>query len=224
MNKDEAFEALTEHWKKRKILGNINALLHWDMEVNMPEKAIGNRAESNALIGMESYREQTSPKIAEALEVLKTPEFYPSLTSNERRMIDLYAHETLKMKLIPPDLFETFIRLTSRAQKSWEKAKTASDFSIFEPDLTELMSLIRAISRIQKDHFQFEEMMDALIDDHERGMRAEDIRRIISAIRPPLVDLVRGISLRIEKGPSPNLSMKSDEQITLCRKVVTACG
>ena len=224
MNKDEAFEALTEHWKKRKILGNINALLHWDMEVNMPEKAIGNRAESNALIGMESYREQTSPKIAEALEVLKTPEFYPSLTSNERRMIDLYAHETLKMKLIPPDLFETFIRLTSRAQKSWEKAKTASDFSIFESDLTELMSLIRAISRIQKDHFQFEEMMDALIDDHERGMRAEDIRRIISAIRPPLVDLVRGISLRIEKDPSPNLSMKSDEQITLCRKVVTACG
>ncbi|HPX97350.1 MAG TPA: hypothetical protein PLO74_04320, partial [Thermotogota bacterium] len=144
MNKDEAFEALTEHWKKRKILGNINALLHWDMEVNMPEKAIANRAESNALIGMESYREQTSPKIAEALEVLKTPEFYPSLTSNERRMIDLYAHETLKMKLIPPDLFETFIRLTSRAQKSWEKAKTASDFSIFESDLTELMSLIRA--------------------------------------------------------------------------------
>jgi len=108
------------------------------MEVKKPEKGIANRAESNPPIGMESNREQTSPDTAEAIAALMTPEIYVTLSSPEQRMIDLYSHETFKKKLIPLDLFKSFVQMTSLAQKSWERAKTASDFSIFQPDLEEL--------------------------------------------------------------------------------------
>lgn len=225
MSKELWMEELRGIWKKRTQYDTAITLLHWDMDVYMPEKGLQATTEALSLLEMQNFETLVSERNGELIQQLKVAAVYESLTPEEQTMLNLFEHEYKKTKIIPPQLYDRFVRVVAQAQKNWQKARQASDFKLFREDLSEILTLLREFAQIYKANFPCEEPLDAFIEDHESGMTAKDIRAVFSRFLNPLVELVEKIR---EKGnPTPNpllFKVKEKTQVNLCHTVLKKMG
>ena len=89
-------------------------------------------------------------------------------------------------------------RTSARAFESWVKARSESDFSIFEPDLTRQIELARR----QAEYFGYEDTpYDALLAGYEPGLKSTDVDRLFAPLRErlvPLLDSLRPVLDRVD--------------------------
>ncbi len=172
----------------------VQAVLGWDQQVLMPERAVTGRAEQFALTATLIHEKETAHEIGRLLEDLGASDDQPSgsaeLSESDRAYVRAFYRDYRQATRIPPELVQRIARVTAVAQSVWAEARKKSDFSLFESNLSEIVDLsIEVADRLGYEDHPY----DALIDQFEPGMTTADIARIFRELREGLVPLVRKI-------------------------------
>ena len=187
----EKLTKLKERLQEIADLRAASAVLGWDQLVNMPEGAAENRGEQIATIENILHTKATSDEIGTLLDDLKDYGSQLDPDSDDARLIKVAKREYDKQTKVPSEFVVKFARETTIGQSVWEKAKSASDFSLFQPNLEKLVALRREYAEFFKP---WDHVYDPLLDDFEPGMKTADVQKIFDVLRTEQVALIKAIS------------------------------
>ncbi len=176
------YKTLLARAKEIALVDSATALLNWDEETFMPRQALPFRAEQLAYFSGWSHRQFTAPEVGDWIKSCEDHAFAPDSdeATNTREWRRAYDRATK----LPPELVEEFNRATTLARDAWAEARKRSEFAHFQPHLEKLLQL----SRQMADKWGFVECAyDALLDGHERGARASQLKELFAKFRPALV-------------------------------------
>jgi len=166
-------------------------VLGWDQLVNMPEGAAADRGEQIAAMEKILHDKSTSDELGQLLEDLASDVKQMGPDADDRRLVKVAKRNFDKETKVPSDFVTKFARETTIAQSVWEKAKGASDFAMFQPNLERLVEMRRQYADFFKP---WDHVYDPLLDDFEPGMKTSEVQEIFSKLRPQQVKLIKAIS------------------------------
>jgi len=187
----ENIKLLKEKLAELADLHAASAVLGWDQLVNMPNGAAVDRGEQIATIEKIQHIKSTSDELGQLLDDLA--EYAKGLDpdSDDVRLVKVARRNFDKQAKVPTEYVTEIARESTVAQSVWEKAKSASDFAMFQPNLERLVELKRQYA----DYFKpWDHVYDPLLDDFEPGMKTSEVQEIFNTIRPKQVELIKAIS------------------------------
>ena len=187
----EKLNLLKEKLQEISDIRAASSVLGWDQLVNMPEGAAADRGEQIATIENILHAKATSDEIGQLLEDLKEYGNGLDADSDDARLIKVARRNFDKETKVPAEFVVAFARESTVGQSVWEKAKLASDFSLFQPNLERLVELRREYAEFFKP---WDHVYDPLLDDFEPGMKTAEVQEIFNVLRPEQVELIRAIS------------------------------
>lgn len=223
MDARQAYQEL-ESWSKQiTILGSVAGVLGWDQRVMMPPKATAHRAEQLALLSAIIHQRATDPRIEELLAAVEQSDLVKNPESVEAVNIRQWRREYDRATKLPVELVVEFRRTTALAEKAWEEARAKSQFALFQPHLEKIVPLVREIA----ERLGYEkEPYDALLDEYEQGMTAEEVERLFAPLRTKTPELVA----QIQSAPrQPDTSIlhrhyPREAQERFCRLIAETIG
>jgi carboxypeptidase Taq len=169
-------------------LRQIQNILDWDQNVNMPPGGSEARGQQLATIGRIAHEKATSEEVGKLLEDLKKEGAAPD--SDDAALIRVSSREYDKATRIPGSYVSRQAIAITKAFEAWVEAKNKSDFSIFRPHLEKVVEL-------GQEYISFfppaEHPYDTLLDDYEPGMKTADVKEIFDNLRPKQVKLIKAI-------------------------------
>ena len=188
---EHALKQIRDIDREVTLLNHSAAILGWDQETYMPEKAIEERAEQLAVLGGIIHDKITDPRTGEYLDELGATDANPrgndALPELERDFLRAVYRRYKKNIRLQKRLVVEMSRETSIAQSLWAKARKNSDFSSFAPQLEKIIVLNREKAEmLGYDAHPY----DALLDEYEPGMKTADVRNIFEALEPRLRSIV----------------------------------
>lgn len=190
-------------------LSNAAGLLGWDQQTYMPAGGAGGRAMQLATLSRLAHEKFTSSELGEAIEAAKAEAADLDSDSDEARLVRKTEHDYLKEVKVPSEWVGEYSRVTALAHQDWEKAREKADFSLFKPHLEKIVELRRQYADFFKP---YDHVYDPLLDDFEPGMKAADVDRVFSELRPRQVALVQAIADRGKPVNDSFLHLDYDEQ------------
>jgi len=189
-------------------LNYTQAVLGWDMQVNMPPGGAEDRGELLATLGLIVHERFVTDENARLLEDLRSYSDQLDPDSDDARLIKVTQRMYDKATRTPPRHIAEFARAQVVGQTTWQEAKSKSDFSIFLPHLQRLVELRQEYASF---FAPYDHIYDPLLDDFEPGLKTADVQAIFSVLRSEQVALIKAISSR----PAPKddfLSLEYSEE------------
>jgi carboxypeptidase Taq len=213
-----------EAWSRETaLLSSTIGVLGWDQRVMMPPRAAPHRANQIALLSGMVHQRMTDPRVGEWLDLLEQSELVADPESVEAVNIRQWRRSYDRMTRLPNELVVEFARVTSLAEKAWEEARAHADYARFKPHLTRIVALTREIA----ERLGYEqEPYDALLDEYEQGMTAQQVEQLFAPLRQKTPELVQ----RIRSAPrQPNGSLlhrhyPRPQQEAFCRLIAERLG
>lgn len=187
-SKNSKVQKLLEHYREMSLLGNILAILGWDLNVNLPPKGSEARAHQISLIESLLVDKWLDPEFKFLLE-----EDIDEKTLNET---DRAILRNLKIGgkyyfKVPKKLILEKSELTSKAYVIWSEAKKNNRFKDFQPLLQKLIETERLIA----GHLEYKKnSYDALLDLYEPGLTYEFTDELFRSLQPTLTKLLNRIT------------------------------
>jgi len=199
-------------------LEGIRSVLSWDQQTYMPQgSAAGRSRQMSTLAGM-THELSVDPALKKLVDELAAKDLKDPW---QKKNVALSSKSLEKKSKLSKEFVIEMSEVVSRAFQSWVKAKSAEDFSIFEPDLTKLVELKRKEAELvgYEDH-----PYDCLMDEYEPGAKTANIEKLFADVREQLVDFVGQIHKQKQNDESFIFNeYKHDEQwdfgIDLLRKM-----
>jgi carboxypeptidase Taq len=187
----EKFEKLKTLVGEVADLGAIQALIEWDQQTYMPSGGAEVRGYQSATLGSLTHQKFTSPEIGALIEDVKKELDGADPDSDDARYIKVLEKDYNEATKVPSEYVAKFAQLTARGHENWAKAREASDFSIFENDLAEIVEMRKEFVSFfpAKDH-----PYDTLLDQFEPGMKTADVQAIFGRLREKQVELLKAIA------------------------------
>lgn len=192
-----SYELLKKKMYEIKQLESIGALLSWDMEVMMPQGSDrGFRADQSSLINGLTHERFTDPSLEKLVASLLDDQ---KLNEQDREEVRILKKNIVKSKKLNKEFVERMSKLTSEAYSVWEKAKTNSDFKLFESSLSSIVDILKEKCELigYEAH-----PYDALMDDFEEGMTVAKLDPLFEDVKGRLGSLIKKV-LTIQ-GPKTN--------------------
>jgi carboxypeptidase Taq len=169
-------------------LRQIQNVLDWDQNVNMPPGGSEARGQQLSTLGRIAHEKATSKKVGKLLDELKSE--FPDPNTDEGALVRVSARDYEKATRVPSKFVAKQALITTRAFEAWVEAKGKSDFSIFRPHLEKVVGLAQEYISFfpPADH-----PYDTLLDDYEPGMKTADVQSIFDSLRPRQVELLKAI-------------------------------
>lgn len=187
---EEIYTQLKDRLGEIVDLEEASSLLRWDQHTYMPPGATEGRSMQMATLNRIIHEKFITDEIGELIEALKPEMASFDPNSDEARLLKYVDREYDKQRKVPSDWVAEFSRVTSLAQQAWERAREKSEFSIFQPNLKDVVDLRRQYS----EYFSpYDHIYDPLLDDFERGMKTAAVKKVFEELRPKQVDLVQAI-------------------------------
>ncbi|HEU4979438.1 MAG TPA: carboxypeptidase M32 [Solirubrobacteraceae bacterium] len=218
-----ALTALRERLAELSDLGRAGALLRWDQETKMPPGAAAERAEQIATLERIAHERLVDERLGELLEELLDHERALPHDDDEASLIRVARTDREKAVRVPSALVAEMARASSEGQLVWRDARDASDFALLVPALERNVALARQYAACFPDA---ERPYDALLDDHEPGMRTAEAEAVLGPLRAglvPLLEEVQASPTSIGKGPLHG-PLPVARQRTLVTGVLAALG
>ena len=196
----DAYERLESRFRRIALLGEAEAVLHWDHAANMP--AGGADARSEQLAELKT--------IAHGLLIsAETEDLIAAARRDTERLDDWQAanlHEIERRHQRASVLDEDFVARHSRAlsqcEQAWRKARAESDFAAAVPALEELITLVREKAVRTGEKFGLDPY-DALLDSFEPGGRSADIDPVLDDLAAYLPDFLNEVlEFQAARGPA----------------------
>jgi carboxypeptidase Taq len=216
-----AYDWLAKDAEKRRIIGSMGSLLHWDQSICIPDAGREHRAEQMAALAGLMHGMNANPEIGEKLSDCedRISEADPAQAANLREWRRDFDRESK----IPEDLARALARAASRGESAWQKARPENDWDSFLPHLRELVGL--RLEEAEAVGYE-NEPYDALLDEYEPGMTAAELAPVFNGLRKSLtalLDRIRGSSrspdTKILAGSYPKAAQEE-----FCREAARAIG
>ncbi len=204
----ETLTALKKRLETVATLGQINALLDWDMQTQMPPGAAESRARHLSTLAQFAHdmfvADETGKLLEDAERELKGADY----DSDDASLIRVARRDFDRERKIPSDLVAELARASTLGHEVWVKARAENNFKSFIPALKHLVELkIRAAECIgYTDH-----IYDALLDAYEPGLKTADVASTFEGLRKELVPLVHAIGERVKSVDDSVLHQRFDE-------------
>jgi len=180
--------------KKIKSYEEAIALIYWDMRTGLPKKGVEGRSEVVGVLSAEMFHLATSKEMVEYLRILSIPENWDTLSDTNQKIAMEAQKEYDRNSKIPPEKYQAYVVLTSKAEAVWEEAKAKSDFTMFQPYLEQIVAF--NLEFIELWGYK-ENKYDTLLEMYEPGMTVSKLDPLFQALRNKLVPLV----VRLQKSP-----------------------
>jgi carboxypeptidase Taq len=199
-------------------LHHILALLQWDQEIMIPDRAAEERARQMATLSAVIHRREVAPELGRLLD--EAEEHRERLPTGERALLRVMRRQYEQNVKLPEEFVTDFSRLTSRALSVWTQARQRSDFRMSAPLLKEVVEK----SRRRAEYLgYFGEPYDALLDLHEEGLTTARVAEMFAGLKEPLSEMVR--ELRSDKEPLRfEEPFQKEEQVAFAEKILAAIG
>jgi len=221
MNSTTPREELRHASREITHLKQIMALLQWDQEVMLPDRAGDSRASQCGLLSTVIHRRLVAPEYGELLDRAAAERDNPTVT--DQALLRVMRREYDRHAKLPEEFVAALARLTSRALPVWTKARRHDDFAMFAPLLEEIV----AMSRRQADYLGYgAEPYDALLDLHEEGLTAATVRGIFSSgLTEFLGELIRErASGPTVPGPDATEPLAIGDQVRFSERLLSLIG
>ncbi len=196
--------------------------LGWDQEVLMPQKGGQARGDMMSWLAKERHQKLTSERYGIVLAELEQS---TSLTRDEEANVRemKLAHD--KAKALPVEFVSKYAQLRSNALRSWQQARTTSDFSLFLPHLKELVEMTKEkIAYYPPTQTPY----DALLDEFEFGMKVSDYDPLFAGLKARIVPLLHSIIEAKTSQEQPQLpvgmTFSIESQTNFCKQVSERMG
>lgn len=203
----------TELFNLREKLGEISdldsslALLSWDQQTYMPPKGAAARGRQRATISALAHRMLTSAEMGERLQRLH--ERRDELSDGDRVLVDVAIYDYKRTACLPEDFVEKLAMAQSSGYEAWVASRKDNDFSSFLPYLEKLIDLAK---RKAEYHGYEGSSYNALLEDFERGMTAEQLDSIFGELSLRQSKLVEKITASSNQPDITWLDRKWPEQ------------
>lgn len=182
------FKELSEKMGEMADIGYAMSVLSWDQEVYMPEKGASSRARQMATLSGLHHEKMTAKELGILLEQLSRD---GQLTAQEQSDIKWIQKDYERANKFTKEFVTNKSKTISEAFFNWDKAKKASDFSIFQPYLEKVVAIVREEAEI----YGYENHpYDALIDLYEPDMTVKELDVLFDDVKrqlKPLIDQIR---------------------------------
>jgi len=196
MTKAQALKLLFDKNEAERALNMAETLMDWDAAtLGVPEKSLDARGAATGWLGGESFRRFIAPDTLQAIETLEA--VAGELDEYESAMIRETGRAYRKLKAVPPDEYQKFVELTTKAQSVWETAREKRDYEMMLPYYEKIFEYQRRLC----DWYGYEKHpYDALLDDYEKGATVEMLDGFFDPLREKIVPLLKKI---VEKDKQP---------------------
>ena len=127
-----------------------------------------------------------------------------------------------KMRRVPQDFYEEYVKTITASSIAWPKAKQNNDWKSYEEPLEKTIKAVKEYKKYVSPDMQ---TYDALIDDYERGMTQDKIDAVFGELKEELIPLLDKI-LACPQPDHSKFTMKvpAHEQAELCKFLVEYMG
>jgi carboxypeptidase Taq len=206
---NEKFQTLKQRLAVVSDLRNVSGLLGWDLQTYMPPKGARARANQLATIDRLSHEYFTADEIGVLLNELATATPQLNYDSDEASLLRVTQRDYTKAKRLPSEFVEELSRATAMAFEAWHKARSESNFKLFQPHLEKIIEL-----KIQQaDYVGYtDRIYDALLDDYEPGMTTAQVEAIFAPLKKELTAFVAALANKADVVSDAVLHREYDEQ------------
>lgn len=202
-----------QHLNEMQQLNHVITLLHWDMRTTAPVNGSDGISDALAYFSTKYFELATCDELGVMLNELSTSDSYSTLDDTFKFIVTKMKKDYEKEKRIPKDFYEEYVRAQTASEIAWEKAKNASDYSIFAPHLAKIIDMTKIKTAYTNPG---EDVYDALLDTYEEGMLSDSIDKLFEDLKTELIPLVKSII----NAPAPDDSIfVADYDINSQKKV-----
>ncbi len=201
-------------------LSMVMGLLGWDEQTFCPPRGREARGAHRATLAALLHEREVDPAYGEAIDALAADG--AGLTDAQRAMVRVVKRERDRAVRVPAELVTAIARQDSVSNEAWERARSASDFALFRPELERTLELKREFADCLADGG---DRYDALLDDFEPGMTTAQLDPLLAGLKAELVPFVAEVLSR----PAPDRSFLGgpydhDSQRRLTERVLADFG
>jgi carboxypeptidase Taq len=203
------YQEVLAWYKEVSLIGAINELLEWDLQVNLPKKGFPRRGDQLAWLQGQHHRRLIDPAMVAKVNELAANA--GALDDDGRVNVREIKRTVDRATKVPVELVEEISRHNSLAQGAWIEARKNNDFPHFAPFLEKTVDLQRqvaaALGYAAKPY-------DAMLDLHEPFATEESIHRLLDDLKGRLVPFLQRIlgSPRFDASPVVGKSYPVDKQ------------
>jgi len=204
-------------------LENTASLLEWDQLTMMPPGGAAGRADQVATLQKLAHEKFTADEVGHLLADLGAEYQGAPAEDNEAALVRVATRLFRRKTQIPPALVAEMFQATSTGQSIWPRARAASDFSAFLPQLEKIFDVKRRVAACFPEAAS---PYDALLDEYEPGANTVQVRAMFDELKRELPPLVQAIAARSDDGRDAILHGDYDEaaQWALTRRAVEQIG
>jgi len=185
--KNPIIQKLLHKYREISLLNHVNAILNWDLNVNLPSKAAQSRAEQVAYMTnlmTEKWHDKEFRSLVESVQQEK------DLTHEEKAIVRNIIHATKFYYSVPKELIVKKEKVSAEAFSVWAQAREENDFKKFQPHLEKIFELTRETA----DYLKYEKNpYDALLDQYEPELTAEDCKILFDGLKKEITPLIKKI-------------------------------
>lgn len=185
----QALDALYKLEKTHAAYRHAMAVLELDGAASAPDDSWEGRGITMGVLSEAVYSLIAKEENGILLNYLE--EHTSELSDTDRRKVEMVRKEYSQLSRIPQEEYVAYNVLLNDAQNYWEKAKNASDFSVFQPYLEQIIFYNRKFA----GYYDAKKApYDALLNEYEEGMTMEVLDAFFAQLRSAIVPLLSKIS------------------------------
>ena len=204
----ESLSKLKERLAEITSLYQINALLDWDLQTQLPSGASESRARHLSTLSKLIHEMFTADETGQLIEAASREAGDAAYDSEDASLLRVARRDYERERKLPSDLVAETTRVTAMAHEIWRKARAENDFKSFAPSLQRIVELKKQAAECYgyTDH-----IYDALLDGFEPGLKTADVVAMFADLRKELVPLARAIGERVNAVDDSMLHQTFDE-------------
>ena len=181
---NDAITKLAPFFEKKERLGQLLAIINFDVETCAPEKAIEKQNELLSFYGAEYASISKDP---EFIKLVKEAKELGNLNEAETLLIDDLLYDISIMEKIPIEKYIEWDLAISKCNEMWKKAKSASDWNIVLPYFKKVIEIEKEQAVLY--HLSFHKTpYDSFLSLFEKGQTEEDVDAIFEPLKKFLID------------------------------------
>lgn len=212
------YDEILKYYKQIRTIENINGLLDWDMNVNLPQGGYKSRGEQMAYLSKTRHLLLTDSNFIDSLNNIYEKLSDNSMEKNNLRFIKRISDIE---KSIPVSLVEELSLLSSIATGKWEEAKVSGEDTEYLDILEKIFKLTINYSECKgynKDKY------DALLDDYDPGLDYETVERLFTKLEKETKEILEYSLKQNKNSYFSGITLSSDKQKLISDEIVKLLG
>lgn len=217
MNEQDFMDEL----KEIDLLRQALAILEWDMQTGMPQKAGSARGDVMGYLTKLSFEKEVSPKIKAFIDYFSS--HAEELSEVGKAAFAKVKEEYERTHAVPAGRMQAYSKAVSMADSAWQQGREAQDFNLFkealETNIRFTKEFIPLWRREEKTPY------DVLLNLNEPGMTTEVLDKVFSE----LLEGIQKLRKDLEKGTVPRhdflgRKVPKTQQERFVREVISQLG